>query len=782
MVQAPRYISPILPLIAIALLALPGCPPEGDPETPTAEPATEALDLSVLEPAVETPRQPGPNLFFERTMTLCNVHPSTAAGGDADVEGYPVGTRGSDVRDLLAAVEDGRRGEIPVPAKFGDLEILVYSSWLVSPDLDGDGQVARVLLRWAVIPEGSERAVTAAWLVAVPAGAGGEFGPDEIKSGVLIDAVLASGFEPPILEVAITEGATTAVSYVKYDTDRGQYDQWSARPRKVSDEELLKPQLELDYALVTAAMRVYDTGVLAPETAYVKAFIVKSHMPEVDAVEGTRDLMFPEVLRPTYSALKRVEKRLEDPETATLYAQRDPLFATMTRILVHEGDLRLGLSAGELTRRMEGLQGLGAKFLAIEGGLKLDGEMVRRRDFEVRLGEEADKEQRAAVVKTYQDSFRPMTQEGSGYEKFIGEVNEMAQDRGHANFPDMRMVEKFGVDLEGFQAWIDQTWADTDADARAFVESLKQFSGEEQLTYWQVGQLTDAWVLSQVGMEELPALAPEESNRIMQQMYKDVGLDMSQPPYNRIVMDWFQDDLKWNRSGTAATATPAIAYFTSNIKPGVPIPLDEWSTAVHETGHTLHYQTSGAVGQGLSSYQNNMPSYVAEGVAMTFEEVAFVSEKSMRRYFEGQPGFSDKLYQVYPQVHAQSTAWQTRRLLLMASYEVNLYVDKNADGSARSWDERIGAWPQMVRDRLFVEPPEDALAQIMCRSHPFDDQSQLGYASYPLGFSLVHQVLRKTVTEGTDEELDHFGLAMKQIMAQGALADRNSVQAIVDNL
>ena len=257
---------------------------------------------------------------------------------------------------------------------------------------------------------------------------------------------------------------------------------------------------------------------------------------------------------------------------------------------------------------------------------------------------------------------------------------------------------------------------------------------------------------------------------------------MSQLPYDRNVMDWFQDDLKWNRSGTAATATPAIAYFTSNIKPGVPIPLEEWSTAVHETGHTLHYQTSGAVGQGLSSYQNNMPSYVAEGVAMTFEEVAFVNEKLMRRYFEGQPGFTDKLYEVYPQVRAQSTAWQTRRLLLMASYEINLYQDKNADGTDRSWDERVGAWPEMVRQRLFVEPPEDALAQIMCRSHPFDDQSQLGYASYPLGFSLVHQVLRKTVSEGSDEELDRFGLAMKQIMAQGALADRNSVQAIVDNL
>ncbi len=771
----------LIPLIALALGAL-GCPPEDATEPATEEPATPGLDLTALEPEAETPRQPGPNLFFERTMALCNVHPASSATTGAKVERYPVGTRGSDVRDLLDAVQQGRRAEIPVPARFGDLAIEVYSSWMVAPDLDGDGQADRVLLRWAVVPQGSERSVTAAWLVAVTAGEDGAFGPDELKNGVLIDAVLAAGFEPPIVEVEVAENGGQAVSYVKLDPDRGQYDQWRAVPKKVSDEELLKPQLELDYALVTSAMRVYDTGVLAPETAYVKAFIVQSYMPEVDAVEATRDLMFPAVLRPTYCSLRRVAERLEDPEVASLYARRDPLIGTMTAILVHEGDLRLGLTADELTRRTTGLQELGARFLEIENSLQLDGEPVRRRDIEARLGEVADAGERAAVTKVYQDAFRPMTQEGSGYEAFIGEMNEIAREHGYRNYPDMRMVEKFGVDLEGFQAWVDQTWEATDADAKAFVDSLKQFSGDEQLTYWQVGQLTDAWALDQVGLEALPELAPEESRRIMEQMYRDVGFDMEQPPYDRVVMDWFQDDLKWNRSGTAATATPAIAYFTSNIKPGVPIPLDEWSTAVHETGHTLHYQTSGAVGQGLSSYQNNMPSYVAEGVAMTFEEVAFVDETLMRRYFEGQPGFTDKLYQVYPTVRAQSTAWQTRRLLLMASYEVGLYVDQNEDGSARSWDERVGAWDEMVRQRLFVEPPEDALAQIMCRSHPFNDQSQLGYASYPLGFSLVHQVLQKTVSQGTDEELDRFGLAMKQIMAQGALADRASVQAIVDNL
>jgi hypothetical protein len=505
-------------------------------------------------------------------------------------------------------------------------------------------------------------------------------------------------------------------------------------------------------------------------------------MPEVEAVEPTRDLIFPEVLAPLYASLKLVQARLSVPETAQQYAEVEPRAQMMTTILVHEGDLRLGLGADELRQRIEGLQQLGELFGELDGALQLDGETMRRRDFENKLNEITDAGERARVTKVYQDAYRAMVADGGRYQQFIGEMNTIAQAHGYANYPDMRMVEKFGVDLAGFQAWMDEAWASTDADARAFVESLEQFAGAEQLTYWQVGQLTDTWVLDQVGVKEMPTLSEADAILIMKQMYRDVGFDMDTPPYDAITMDWYQDDLKWNRAGTAATATPEHAYFTSNLRPGVPIPLNEWETPVHETGHTIHYQTSGAAGGGLSSYQNMMPSYVAEGVAMTFEEVALASPTLMKKYFGGKDGFTDKFLEVYPKARAQATAWQTRRLLLMAAYEVNLYVDRNADGSERPWSERVAAWDAMVRDRLFVEPPADSLAQIICRSHPFDDQSQLGYGSYALGYLMVSQIRHKTIVEGTQAELTRFGEAMKELMTQGALANRQSTSNIINKL
>ncbi len=767
----------ILGGIATCLIALVGCPP-----------GEEVADGGEGAEVVETTVDAGPIVFERRAVDGEVPAAVEGAGGEAattasqlgevETASYPVGTTGTDVREMLKAVEEGRRAEIAVPETFGDLAIQVQTAWADVGDLDGDGAADKILMRTATVPHEYEPTVSVSWLVAVLAAADGTTGPDQQKAGILIDAARVEGDQAPLRYTEFFPGEEATLRYERLG--EGGYAPWQAVVRKSG--AAIEPDLDRDVALIQSAMAVYDAGVLAPEMAYVKAFIRKEFLPEVETVETTRDLMFPEVLMPLYTGIKVVEQRLASNAHVATYTAAEPQLAVMTGILAHEGDLRLSLSADELRRRVAGLQELGEIFEGLEAGLELDGEKARRRDFEIKLGQVSDAAERAAVTKTYQDQFRPMIAPGGRYEQFISEMNEIARAHGYRNYADMRMVEKFGLDLDGFLAWVEQTWQATDADAKAYIDSLEQFAGVESLTYWQVKQLSDAWITEQVGMGSLPKLSEEDAVAVMEQMYRDVGFDMDAEPYDRITMDWYQHDLKWNRAGTAATANPQQAYFTSNLKPGAPIPLDEWQTPVHETGHTLHYQTSGAAVPGLSCYQNNMPSYVAEGVAMTFETVPVANEPLMRRYFEGKQGFTDKLFQVYPQVTRQAAAWETRRLLNMAMYEINLYIDVDADGNARSWEQRTGAWPQMVQDNLFVEPPEEALAQIMCRSHPFNDQSQLAYASYGLGFALVNQIGLKTIVEGNDEELKRFGEAMHKVMADGAVANRDSVQAIVDAL
>ncbi len=721
-----------------------------------------------------------PGLVFDTAVKSKEEVPA-AEDLDAKATSYIIGTKDSDVLDMLEKVRTDKREEIVLPETFGDLTIDVTSIVTEgAADFDGNGQPDNLLLRWAVVPRPGAEVATMAWLVAVLADDQGTLGPDQEKNAVLLDAAAGPGEESPLRLGEVTGGKKPVVRYYKLMPNG--FKAFDATARMAASEDKLQPAMMRDFALVDSAMWVYDTGVLAPEMAYVKAFIHKGYMPEVEAVEPTRDLVFPEILAPLYGSLKEAQARHSVPENASSYAAKQPLYAAKLSMLAHEGDLRLSLSADELRARMKGLQELGDQFSALEESLTLDGKKARRRDIENRLSEVSDPKKRAAVTKAYQDTFRPMVAEDGRYKQFIGEMNELARANGYRNYPDMRMVEKFGVDLDGFNAWLDESWKATEVDAQAFITSLKEFAGEEQLTYWQVGQLTDAWVLDQVGLKEMPAMSPEDARSIMETMYRDMGLDMSVEPYSNITMDSFQHDLKWNRSGTAATATPEQAYFTSNIKPGEPIPINEWETMVHETAHTLHYQTSGMASGGMSAYQNNMPGYVAEGVAMTQEEVAMANATLMKRYFGGKEGFTDKFLEVYPEARAQATAWQTRRLMLMASYEVNLYMDQDRDGNAVAWADRVGAWDGMVREKLFVEPPEDALAQIMCRSHPFDDQSMLNYGAYALGYLLVSQIRHATIHEGTDEEIVAHGVAIKELMAQGALANRDTAQEIINKL
>ena len=744
-----------------------------------SSPKSTDLDGDEGDAAATAAVQPG--LVFDTSLKSKEEVPA-APELDAEITSYVIGTKDSDVLEMLELVKADKREEIVVPGTFGDLTIDVTS--ILTPDaadFDGNGQTDDLLLRWAVVPRPGADLATVGWLVAVLADDQGLKGPDQEKNAVLLDASAGPGDESPLRLGAVSGTAKKPVVRYYKVLPTG-YKAFDATPRMASSDDKLQPSMNRDFALIDSAMWVYDTGVLAPEMAYVKAFIHKGYMPEVEAVEPTRDLIFPEILAPLYGSIKEAQARHSVPENASSYAAKQPLYGAKLTMLAHEGDLRLSLSADELRARMKGLQELGDQFQALEESLTLNGEKARRRDIENKLSEVSDTKQRATVTKNYQDTFRPMVAEDGRYKQFIGDMNELARANGYRNYPDMRMVEKFGVDLDGFNAWLDESWKATELDAQAFIDSLEQFAGKEQLSYWQVGQLTDAWVLDQVGLKEMPAMSPEDARTVMETVFRDMGLDMSVEPYSRITMDSFQHDLKWNRSGTAATATPEQAYFTSNIKPGMPIPINEWETMVHETAHTLHYQTSGAAAGGMSAYQNNMPGYVAEGVAMTQEEVAMANTTLMKRYFGGKEGFTDRFLEVYPDARAQATAWQTRRLMLMASYEVNLYMDQDRDGNAVAWADRVGAWDGMVRQKLFVEPPEDSLAQIMCRSHPFDDQSMLNYGAYALGYLLVSQIRHATIHEGTDEELVAYGVAIKELMAQGALANRDTTQDIINKL
>jgi hypothetical protein len=105
----------------------------------------------------------------------------------------------------------------------------------------------------------------------------------------------------------------------------------------------------------------------------------------------------------------------------------------------------------------------------------------------------------------------------------------------------------------------------------------------------------------------------------------------------------------------------------------------------------------------------------------------------------------------------------------MALMEVNLYENP------APWNNRMPVWGEMVKKYLFVEPKGIKLGQILCRTHPYGEQSQLGYASYPLGAATMMKVRDNIIKDGTPEELARYGEAMRRIMATGATGDLSTL-------
>ena len=691
---------------------------------------------------------------------------------------YPVGTIGSDVRDMMRMVEEGRREEIPVPKEFGTLKTVVRSYWLELPDqkmdFNGDGIADKLLLRTALIPEGDQRSITTTWLIAVIDRDGdGQISADEEKTGVVIASGMMAGNTAPIIDIKVRDfdgNGTSDVGFVKYDRTNGQYDRYEYLSRNDGKEIY---DIEDDRDLILSAMRYYDTVVQAPETAYVKLFINQKFMPEVEMVEPSKAVAIPDVLRPLYGSMKEIDSRFDRLTLVPAHDQLGSQLRMLNKLFVREANLSLVLSSEDLIYRAKALGDLTKEFQKLEKTLEWKGEKMSHTKYEELLRQEMDEKTRRKMALNYERHYAPMYKKGGKFHQFVEKMNEIARKYGYNNYAEMRIQEKFGVSMADFKEWVADTMAATEADARAYVEDLKTFSGKKRLDYWDVDPISKEWALKEAGLEKMPEIPAKDALRILKQFYKDMGYDLDQIPYKNITMDPFAHPMKYDAAGVAATATPSHAYFTSNIDPEKKIPLNSFETMLHEMLHDIHYMTSGQVGGGYSSYQNGMYAYVAESITMTTQDLPFGTPELMKKYFGKLPGFNDKFCEVYPAMKRKQNAFMIRRLLTMAMGEINLYE------SDKRWNKRVRWFEDVCEDKLFVKPKTLKMGQIQFRSHSYGEQSQMGYASYPLGFATVKRIREAIIKEGTPEELKAYGDAVRKIMEGGALTDQKQMLEIV---
>lgn len=700
-----------------------------------------------------------PQVNFEKKVVAENVEVidelprMTSPNQTLSVDSYPIGTDGSDIDEMLDMVTAGKRSEIEIPKEFGNMKAVVSSYWFNNAaDFNGDGKKDLLLLRTAGIPELDGEDAMISWLVAILDDGDGKVTPDEEKAGIVIASGLLAGEISPITDIEIGDKNRDGKDDVLWTKGGKRYlaTSTSASVPQNADEAR---------DLIWSAMAYYDTVVQVVETAYVKDFIRSEFGAEVELLEPSKAVAIPEVLRPLYAGIK----------AAAQNQGIDPKIKVLGAILLRDMDQSLTLTSNELTYRTEALSKLSDKFTEFQSSLTLDGKKISRPAYEMAIVAEKDDAKRLKMAQDYEAHFATIYDEGGGYHYFIEQMNSIAKEHGFKNYAEMRIRERFGISLDEFKIWVDRTMASTEGDAKDYIEKLKNSSEQDEIGYWDVGYLSNEWIKNETGMKALPALTETEMFSVVKNLFKDLGFDMKAEPYKNIVMDIYDNELKDNVPGTAATATTTTAYFTSNIEPGKKIPLENLKTVIHELTHDMHYLTAGQTVGGYSTYQNNGYPYVYEALTIAMEDVPFTTPEMMKRYFSGIEGFNDKLFEIYPMARKRSAAWEQRKLLVMALMEINLYENE------APWNDRLTVWEDMVRKYLFVEPKGIKLGQILCRSHPYGEQSQLGYASYPLGAATMMKVRDNIIKDGTQEELARYGEAMRRIMATGATGDLSTL-------
>lgn len=693
----------------------------------------------------------------------------------SDTEAFSIGTLGSNVVDMLKLVRENKRSDIDIPLEMSNMYATITSYWIDGEHMDwnGDGKKDALLLRNANLQNVDASSKTAGWLIAIVDDGDGKISSDEEKRGIVIASGIMDGNFSPITNITLEKQGSgkTKISFDKADDERQKHVKRSVDDVMALDD---KSDYDRDSDLVYTTLFYYDeVGVQAEETAYVKEFIRKEFEEERKKVEQSKSVTIPKVLRPLYGSMKSLNRRLMDEGLKDKYDSKDKNIFILNDIFVKAADQALTFTASDHAYRTNATADIYEQFNKIASSLKWNGENIRYGDYLTMIADEPGRKTRRWMGHMMTQHYAPLYNANGEYRKYVDRMNSIARKYGYDNYAEMRIMEKFGITLPEFKKWVESTFENTEEDASEYIGELKTILGKNNIGYWDVDFLTNSWIKMKSGSDELPTLSDEQAFQVLKSFYGDMGFDMDRTPYSKITMDAFQSDLKHDTGGTAATATPFEAYFTCDLVAEKPIQLTRFETLVHELLHDMHYQTAGEEVPGHSSYQNNMYTYVAEGLTMSTEGLPIGTPSLGKRYFGKYDGFTDAFFDAYPQVSRKKGAWEIRRLLLMALAEINLYEED------APWNQRVAFWRDNCEEKLFVRPEGVELGHAIFRPHSFSSQYQMIYAGYPLGKATVMRIRDGIVKEGTPEELAEYGKALRRIMKLGARADQSFLMEMV---
>lgn len=721
-----------------------------------------------LEPRTSHPVQKDPSPFL-------GVSPAPESTTQGEL---PYWSRAASVSKILDLVVAGRTAEIPSPSGFGEMKARWTDHRYPHPiDFNGDGKKEEVLLlRTLEVPRVDDRtpsggAPMMAWLLAIPT-TGGTITPETEKRAVPVASYFGPVVENPIRRIEVGNWDPFPGADVRYEqwnpTTKG-YLGWDSSSRP-GEHVLVNPPAVRD--LIEGVAYYLDSIYEAKMGAYALSLIDTRYEPFAQQVDAAYTQLMSRNLRPFYGEFRRMAEnpsqvlpQILDPHSA--------VYSSIARVIYTQlASIHL-FTEEENTDELSTFGRLEAEFGAHARGFEFEGKKIAsRRELQEALKKEPQEERRRRLWRAYGEHFDSFHARPGNLYDVISRMNRYARAHGFATMVDKVYPFRFGMTGEEFDRRLQQIFDETQAEAEAYLAELRQVKkrlapeSDGTIWVWDLDYLSEVWLQELTGGEE-PRLTQGQLWEVVHRVYRDLGIDLSQPPYNRIVRDVFKRETKASLSGMALPAQLGRSYFTSDLVPGAEVSMRQLDTILHEVAHTVNFQLAGDFSAGFYLLSGEYaPSYWSEGIAMTIAKI--VKDPRLARRYLPYPQFPERYFRALEKMTPLKSTFDLRGLLLVAWMEANLYRETDTAGSPRTLAERRQAWAKRLLAVQGVRDSEDGVSAWAALPHLTYKEYHLYYPSYSFGQAATDRIFNAHIQRGSADELRRFGEATIWLMRLGA--------------
>lgn len=690
----------------------------------------------------------------------------------------------------------GEHGDSQAPIKtktpWDAVKMPVKSKLVEGLKLDASGQTSSLLLlsvKIYVEPQARDKRRTISFLIQLPGDSSQDSNEaaaeERLKQGIVLAVASHDGNISPFKGFVIENRQGDPLDYVHYKRFDAQKNKFVSETLPYSGASLpLAEQYRHDRVLFDALFEIFgytNNSVGYREIQQGAEYDVGSKAVEEGSKAFTR---FAHIMAaPMLRLADRYDAIVNNPELVAYYNKQDPDLLPFMRTMSISARKDLLLSREDSDHITELSNKSDKSMNAVLEEFRWKDKSLTRSEFYQVLRETKDPQEREELLKAYSQTVLKAHEQGLF--PMIGELNQIANKYGYANYAEYIGQIMHGITPDEFAQKVDDFYANNKDRLVEFVRQLTGLNGGKPVHEWDVHYLADELSRQKLDGLDVPKIKFSDALKVAKRFFKDIGIDLDAAPFSgNIFYDTNKRENKYGNAFATGIGDSSRAWFNTNFDPNEEIALEDLGTIVHELTHDINFIAAAKRDRGNSQMGlAGTPNIWTEGIAVAVDQIV-ANKNWMDRYLADLPQFSDpKVRQAIADASDGLALYDQMLVMLRARFEINLYQEKNPDGTSRTLEERKNYWSYLARNYLHVEAMEGSKGGRVWATPHFAGMPGY-YVSYSGGYPTAVKAAKSIhdgVNHGDVTEMQRGGDMLLHLFDAGArLSSIAEIDAEVD--